>query len=286
MNVQQIVTDKIIESLKNNVIPWKKPWVCRNPQNIRGTEYRGINYLLLSLSNYANPYWGTFNQISKEGGTITTGEKASLVTYWAMLDSKDDEDTKIPFLRYYNIFNILQTTGMDKYLITTEIKEDILEAETIIKNMTSVPVFENSLNLAAYYPTRDVITMPDKSIFNAAEEYYFTLFHELIHSTAHASRLNRKFVEDDMKKNSYAFEELVAEIGANFLMAKIGKQTPSVFDNSVGYIQNWLKKFQEHPKFILKASSFAQKAVDFILNVKKEELETLQNPPLQTSGVK
>ena len=58
---------------------------------------------------------------------------------------------------------------MDKYLITTEIKEDILEAETIIKNMTSAPVFENSLNLAAYYPTRDVITMPDKSIFNSSK---------------------------------------------------------------------------------------------------------------------
>lgn len=286
MNVQQIVTDKIIESLKNNVIPWKKPWICRTPQNIRGTEYRGINYLLLSLSNYANPYWGTFNQISKEGGTIKAREKASLVTYWAMLDNKDDEDSKIPFLRYYNIFNILQTTGMDKYLITSENKEQILEAETIIKNMNKAPVFENSLNVAAYYPSRDTISMPSESVFTTMEEYYFTLFHELIHSTAHAFRLNRKFVEDDMKKNSYAFEELVAEIGANFLMVKIGKQSPSLFDNSLGYINGWLQKFQEHPKFILKASSYAQKAVDFILNTKTEEIETLQNPPLQTSGVK
>lgn len=287
MNVAQIVTDKIIDSLNKNIIPWKKPWICRNPQNLRGTPYRGINFILLSLNKYSNPYWGTFNQISKEGGSVKIGEKASLVTYWAMLTDKNDETKKIPFLRFYQVFNILQTTGMnDKYSISNENtpKEEIIEAESIIQKMSNAPLFENNLQGAYYYPGRDVISIPDKSQFNSIEEYYYTLFHELIHSTAHASRLNRKFIEDDMKKESYSFEELVAEIGANFLMTKIGKQTPTCFDNSVAYIQSWIKRFQEHPKFIIKASSYAQKAVDFILNENKEDIETLETPPVQVQG--
>ncbi|HYT24159.1 MAG TPA: zincin-like metallopeptidase domain-containing protein [Candidatus Polarisedimenticolia bacterium] len=36
-------------------------------------------------------------------------------------------------------------------------------------------------------PSRDVVTMPSRTAFDSQEEYYSTLFHELIHATGHAS---------------------------------------------------------------------------------------------------
>ena len=52
---------------------------------------------------------------------------------------------------------------------------------------------------------------------NATENYYATILHELTHWTGHKSRCDRqekyksKFFDD---MNKYAFEELVAELGA------------------------------------------------------------------------
>lgn len=56
--------------------------------------------MLLDPGEYA-----TFNKIKEAGGKIKKGAKASIAVFWKMLDTDDDEK-KIPYLRYYSVFEI------------------------------------------------------------------------------------------------------------------------------------------------------------------------------------
>ena len=64
----------------------------------------------------------------------------------------------------------------------------------------------------------------------------------------------------------YSKEELVAEIGSATLLNLIGIETKKTFKNSTAYIQSWLRALKNDNKFIISASSKAEKAVKYILN--------------------
>ena len=65
---------------------------------------------------------------------------------------------------------------------------------------------------------------------------------------------------------SYSKEELVAEIGSATLLNIIGIETPGTFKNNTAYIQNWLQVLKNDNRFVISASSKAEKAVRYILN--------------------
>lgn len=110
-----------------------------------------------------------------------------------------------------------------------------------------------------------------------APHYYSTLFHELIHSTGHESRLNRTF-GDRFGDELYSKEELVAEMGAAFLCAIAGIANEHTDRNTTGYIQNWIEKLEEDNRLIVHATANAQRAVDLILgSTFEEENETTEN---------
>jgi antirestriction protein ArdC len=109
--------------------------------------------------------------------------------------------------------------------------------------------------------------------FRQVEEYYATTFHELTHSTGHASRLKRNGITSSTAhfgSEEYSQEELVAEIGASMLTGLAGF-VDVTFDNSAAYIQSWLRKLKDDKTLIVKAASQAQKAVDYILGETKNE---------------
>ena len=124
-------------------------------------------------------------------------------------------------------------------------------------------------NRAYYSPTLDMIHLPLFEQFTSATEYYSTAFHESVHSTMKESRCNR--AEDRKGKlvafgsDEYSKEELVAEIGSATILNIIGVETENSFNNSTAYIQNWLSVLRDDVKFIVSASSKAEKAVKFIL---------------------
>ncbi|WP_253279953.1 zincin-like metallopeptidase domain-containing protein, partial [Phaeobacter sp. 11ANDIMAR09] len=72
-------------------------------------------------------------------------------------------------------------------------------------------------------------------------------------------------------RQAYAFEELVAEIGACFLGARIG--VAPEFDQSAAYVEGWLKALKEDKRAIFRAASEAQKAADFVLNAAGQSKE-------------
>ena len=116
-----------------------------------------------------------------------------------------------------------------------------------------------------------------KEQYNDIMEFYSTLFHEMVHSTGHKDRLGR--LDTGVKLASfgsedYSKEELIAEIGSAFLMNYIGIETSKTFKNSAAYIQSWLKVLRNDNKFIVSASSKAEKAMKYILGTMEENTVT------------
>ncbi len=156
--------------------------------------------------------------------------------------------------------------------IAPEVDEDEL-CESIVTGWKSRPaLYLNSpTEYRAYYrPSTDSIHMPARSRFVDAPHYYSTLCHELVHSTGHASRLNRTF-GDCFGDELYSKEELVAEMGAAFLCAIAGIANEHTDRNTTAYIQNWIAKLKEDNRLIVHAAANAQRAVDCILGSAFEE---------------
>ena len=277
MKVYEIITDTIIQKLEQGVIPWRKPWSGGGlPQNfVSGKRYRGINLTLLNLSDYSSPYWLTFKQAGELGGRIKKGEKSTMVVFWKWLQVTDvDEedrsiDKQIPFLRYYRVFNLEQTEGIDYTSEESAIDfKPIENCERVVHEMSDCPVIRHKGTRAFYSPSEDYIQMPPAGSFVSCEEYYSTLFHEMAHSTGHERRLNRSSLSDyaPFGSKTYGTEELIAEFSASFLCGHTGIEQETV-DNSAGYIGGWLKKIREDKKMLVFAAAKAQKAVDYILNL-------------------
>jgi len=289
-NIYQIVTDRIIQSLKAGVIPWEKPWQSPHfsggpfPRNfLTGKPYRGINVLLLWSSSYASPFWLTFKQAQELKGTVRKGEKGTQIVFYKQLRSRkedeaaDEKKERAPFvLCYYTVFNVEQCDGLippqiDQPAQPNEVETD--EAcESIVTGWANGPALHltSEHEYRAYYrPSTDSVHMPARARFVDAPHYYSTLFHELIHSTAHESRLNRTF-GDGFGDELYSKEELVAEMGAAFLCAIAGIANEHTDRNTSAYIQNWISQLEDDNRLIVHAAANAQKAVDSILGTSFE----------------
>jgi len=284
-SVYSIVTEQIIRQLEAGVAPWRRPWRCEPPCNlISGKPYRGINPFLLSPQGFGSRYWLTFNQAIKIGGHVRKGEKSSMVTFWNIGPEKITTSpegitrkSKPILLRYYNVFNLEQTKNIaDKLGIgsATPRVPDIAQCERIIANMPNRPHMDQS-SRACYRPATDTVSMPSRAAFESSEAFYSTLFHELTHSTGHASRIGRDGIEhiENFGSESYSKEELIAELGASMLSGVTGI-SPATIDNSASYLQSWIKVLKGDAKLIVQAASGAQKASDYILGAtaKSEEI--------------
>lgn len=286
MDVYQIVTDKIIGLLEQGTVPWRKTWNAGNnmPKNmVSKKEYRGVNVFMLACMPYSSPYWMTFKQVQDKRGHVIKGSKSTPVIFWKWLDRKNADVTdtesvygKIPMLRFYNVFNLEQTEGIEAPP-TTEIANtftSIERAEQIIAGMPLRPEIKYGGNRASYSPMLDYVQISAPTAFETPEYYYDTLFHELSHSTGHESRVGRKGVTETsyFGSHEYSKEELVAEMSACFLCGHAGIENTTV-ENSAAYIQGWLRSLKNDRTLLIHAAAQAQKASDFILNIKQELTE-------------
>lgn len=186
-------------------------------------------------------------------------------------------------MRTYTIFSSEQCTppaSLTERIAAAlgEIPEPISACEKVIINMPHCPTIEHGRERAYYSPLFDTVCLPHQSQFLAAEEYYATVYHELVHSTGAATRLARPNVVDATAFASHerSKEELVAEFGAAFLCGYCGI-APKTVENSAAYIAHWIAQLRHDKTFLIQAASQAQRAVDFILTVfalKDTESET------------
>lgn len=226
----------------------------------------------MNNADFEYPLYLSFLQAKELGGNIKRGSKSIEVIYWKTLQFENDEKIKrIPFLRYYNVFNIECVEGVKLKLPTKYVNDSIEQCESIINDMPSKPIIEHGGDESCYNWKEDRVKVPHRENFILSDEYYSTLFHELSHSRGHESRLNRETVMKPAIYGSrdYCKEELIAEISTCFLCGEAGIAN-KVIDNSSAYIQFWLERLtrilKEDSKAFVRASAQAQKATDFILN--------------------
>lgn len=311
-DVYQAVTDKIIAALESGVVPWRKPWryagqgVQRNVTSKR--PYRGVNQLLLGMSEFDSPWWITFKAAAELGGRVKPeqarkngGVGPELVVYWNRVKcsacvAKDGSikpgKTKCEscggrrsfyLLRFFSVWNVEQIDGLPDGLVPPPAEEpedfDPLAAceRVLAPYAESGPTEKTGRDGRAYYrPATDVVTMPPSGAFDSPEHFYATRFHELVHSTGHEKRLARDeltALKSTFGSEPYAREELVAEVGASMLAALAGIDTPELDENAAAYIGNWLTKFQGDKKLIIGASAAAQRAVDLITGTTFDDAE-------------
>lgn len=241
-------------------------------------QYQGINILSLWFNQETNRFpsneWATFKQWKELGANVKKGEKGSRVVFFKKLKIEDEteESKEIPMMRVYSVFNASQVEGYEAKNNEEEKQTDLVEriqkAEEFCKNTKANIVHD--YKGAFYSPSRDLINMPLTYNFKhtatrtATEGYYSVLFHELTHWTGAKHRLNRKETfEQNSKFEEYAFEELVAELGAAFLSAQMGITQAPKEDHAL-YIKSWLQALKNDEKFVFQASAHAFKALDYL----------------------
>ena len=255
--VYKAVTEILIEKIKENPEKWLKPWnttteLC--PQSIQTKKpYRGINAFTTGFAStlYTSPFFITSKQLKKLGQSVNKGEKGWPIIFWKWIEKVDEETGKIskfPFARYYTVFNTDQTTLNPELPEPEKLNtfDPIEKCEQVLNGFKGKPIINHGGNRACYIPSFDQIKMPKQGQFESIEKYYSTLFHELVHSTGHESRLNRKEITEPnfFGNHDYSQEELTAEMGASFLSAHTGIEIKTL-DNSAAYLEGWLKKLKE-----------------------------------------
>lgn len=270
-----MVTERIIEELEKGSTPWERTW--------RGTRSGAYNFVTKRSYSLMNQMmlkhrgaYGTFKQWTEKGGKIRKGEKSEIVVFWKfqIIEEENEktgekEEKKIPMLRYYNVFHISQVDGVELKEEELPEVEPIESAEKIKRDYVErehIKILEYATDEAFYSPAGDFIQVPERGQYKDVNEFYATLYHEMIHSTGHKSRLNRLEKDAHFGNEVYSKEELVAELGSASIMNMLGLETKKTFRNSAAYIQSWIKVFKNDPRFIVSAAGKAEKAVKFILN--------------------
>ena len=285
--VNEIVTERICEKIEMAIknkqpLPWMKPWTWANaPKNYLGNSYTGINALLLDEGEYVT--WNQICDLKKHNKDIKLkkGCKKDIVVYFNFKEYEKEkindkgekviEMQKLPFLKYYSVYNIKYVDGIESKVKDAVFHHDpIEEAEAIFNGYTkaeNITVKHIKGDKACYSPSSHSITLPLMEQFESVEEYYSTAFHEAGHSTM--KRLGREakgFFGDE----EYSKEELVAEMTASMLLAHCGITTTNSENNNVAYMRSWLKALKDNTTWLVSACSKAQKATDYILANKEE----------------
>ena len=300
---------KLCDAMENGTAPWQRTWTDGDaPFNaVSGRAYHGINAVNLALQSQAlgsssDPRWLTFDQAKEKGWHVKQGEKGTHVEFYKFEEKPKFDEAGSPVLdadgkqeveknvvvRNYVVFHASQIEGIEPYVPKARNPiEDNEKAERILKESI------HGGNEAFYNRTNDSIQLPEKGQFKTQADYYATALHELGHWTGHPDRLNRK-TSSDMKSETYAKEELVAEISSMFVSAETGiPQTQEHFENHASYVDYWVKAVKEDPNALFKAVNQAQKASEEILKhervreqaqaqTSQEEIKTPEQKPVIT----
>ena len=272
------VTQRIIDELERGAAPWIKPWNAgaSEDQNIISKQpYQGINRLILGMSGYTAPLWASYKQWQQLGANVKEGEKGTQIVFYSPIvkesinpDTGNAEKSAYHCLKTYYVFNAAQVEGIE-----------FESVKPSLENFNPVPALEDRIlktganikhgdSRAYYRPSEDFIGMPDKNTFKSESHYYATILHELTHWSGAKHRLDRtkgaRFADA-----AYAFEELVAEMGAAFLCQDYKIEGDL---RHADYIGSWLKCLRADNKAIFNAAALAQKAANYI-----NELDCLTN---------
>jgi antirestriction protein ArdC len=278
-DVYEQITAAIMSALEAGTEKYEMPWhLIGTPVNAFSRKaYRGINTLALWVRaaerGYASTEWATYRQWSEAGAQIRRGEKSTAVVFWKFFDetekdSSGDESSAQKehvrcFARAYHVFNAEQVNGYTPthsgHPALNE-EQRIAAAEQFFSQLPGDVEFGG--DRAAYFPSLDLIRMPHFSQFKSPETFVSTYAHERVHWTGAKPRLNRD-LSGRFGSESYAMEELVAELGSAFVCASLGVRSEPRTDHAP-YINSWLRVLNGDRRAIFTAASKAQEAADYL----------------------
>jgi antirestriction protein ArdC len=289
-NLYDEITDKIIAELEAGRAPWVQPWgtaaakaALAMPKNAStNRQYSGVNVLILWGAviehGFTGQNWLTFRQALSLGGHVRKGERGTTVVYADRFIPDDEkkraaesgEDAQaIPFLKRFTVFNTDQCDELPGEIAAVAPPPPLgmiePQVEALIK-ATGID-FRIGGNRAFYVPAGDYVQVPPPAAYFEPINWHRTALHELGHASGHQSRLNRDLSGAHGSKK-YAFEELIAELCAAFSCASLGI-APTV--RHADYIGSWLEVLREDNRAIVRATSQASKAADFILSFLPDE---------------
>ncbi len=282
----QTITNQIIQSLEAGIKPWVCPWdrtqATGLPINaLTHQPYQGMNIMLLWMSaaerNFSSQYWLTFKQAKALGGQVRKGEKGTHIFFYKMVQKKVEEGEKeehFPMLKTYTVFNLDQIDGFSLESESPSVPRNDIElleeAESFIQSTQANITYGGQK--AFFRPSTDIVVIPDRTRFHSTADLYATIMHELTHWSGHKTRLDRD-MKGQFGSKDYAKEELVAELGAAFLMASFGIVGEVQHES---YIASWLKALKNDKRYIFQAAALASKAHQYLLSLNTEHTEDTQ----------
>lgn len=246
--------------------------------------YRGVNVVALwvdaMVKRYISGYWASYKQWQGLGAQVRKGERGSIIVFYKPLDQPEipaereaTEESAQGSLRFVarasHVFNWEQVEGWQPPIPTP--KSPVTINEEIAALIATIGADVRHGSKAVYHRADDYIEMPypdmfiDTVVSSATEAYHAVLLHELTHWTGAEHRLNREFGKRFGDK-AYAFEELIAELGAAFLCSAFRITNEPRADHAA-YISSWLDILNRDSKAIFTAASKAQEAVEFLVEL-------------------
>lgn len=282
MDVYQTITQSIIDAIEQDagkaVMPWHRSAVGLPQNPTTGNQYNGINVLSLwatsAIHGHTSSDWASYKQWQERGAQVQKGAKSAVIVFYKPLPEKEGEDRRF-VLKYSRVFNASQVEGYEPPHVPEMPPVERLQTADEAITATGIKVTEQG-ERACYIPARDEVYIPsswrffDTPTSSRQEAFYSTIFHELTHATGHKKRLDRD-LKGKFGDPPYAFEELVAELGAAFCCARLGITSEPRLDHAQ-YLQSWLTALKSETRFIFKASADAQKAVDWLLTKQERQI--------------
>lgn len=282
---QQQLAEEFVTLLETEQLEWKKGWsgISARPYNpVTGTVYHGVNRFRLLLTaqalGYQDPRWCTFHQIQQNNWRLKSGKgQSSRVEIWMPYDRElkkwitweefreQGGITERYCLRTksYPVFNGDMIEGIPQLEVTLQEVDPVELVDTISDSM-QVPIVYHETDRAFYRPSEDRIYLPNREQFFSTYDYASTALHELAHATGAAHRLNRKLT-GSTSQESYAQEELVAEITSCFLSSELPvQQTEEHIRNHQAYVQSWIRQIREKPESLIRAIQSAEQVSNYL----------------------
>lgn len=298
------------EAIKNPGRPWEIPWrtnntdlyarnLTRMPQR-GGRVYEGLNQLLLSLISRERGHevnrWAGKVQWQRAGGKLKPGAEG--VNIWAPVAIQDATGKFIRNdYKVVTVYHVNDVLGLPERFYKPTPKTETLSdqerlkiADDVVKEINP-EILHGNFGGAFYRPSTDKIHMPPFEDFKSAVQYYGTLLHEMVHWTGHPSRTGRpkggriNAPDGSPEKIAYAKEELVAEIGAAFVMGILGLE-PQVREDHAQYLASWMKALQTEPNALRTALDRAQEAVDWLMARSKTMRDAAGYDPNERKNIK
>ena len=307
-DARQALFNALLADMEREGSRWVKEWSFPHPpmNGVTGKGYGPLNPAMLMYAmrdgGFRDPRFSTFKMASDKGCHIIKGSHGYPIERWKrMLVSKSDPSARLKqpktqeewdialanpdykaeprCVGTFTVFNAEQMENTEN-LVSVECFKPI-EPDRVADGLVKAspcPVIETPNDEAFYLPGADKIYVPQRNQFTNVESFCRTLLHEMGHSTAHPSRLDREQCGLKQNRQKYAFEELIAELSSVFTANAIGLDLRGVDDdkplsgdevdamsNSAAYLKGWASQLKDPGGELLKAATRASKATDFLV---------------------